>query len=160
MFKRISRVLAASTLLAGSVLGAAQAAEQEINFGIISTESSQNLKAMWDPFLADMGKQTGTKINAFFAPDYAGIIQGMRFDKVDIAWYGNKSAMEAVDRAGGEVAGRFQLSQPRPDARAGGPGAAWWRQRLPQPHAASDVLADQPGRARRIRGAKISQRLG
>lgn len=103
MFKRISRVLAASTLLAGSVLGATQAAEQEINFGIISTESSQNLKSMWDPFLADMGKQTGTKINAFFAPDYAGVIQAMRFDKVDVAWYGNKSAMEAVDRAGGEI---------------------------------------------------------
>ena len=103
MFKRISRVLAASTLLAGSVLGVAQAAEQEINFGIISTEASQNLKTVWDPFLADMGKQTGFKINAFFAPDYAGIIQGMRFDKVDVAWYGNKSAMEAVDRAGGEV---------------------------------------------------------
>jgi phosphonate transport system substrate-binding protein len=103
MFKRISRVLAASALLTGSVLGAAQAAEQEINFGIISTESSQNLRSMWDPFLADMGKQTGAKINAFFAPDYAGIIQGMRFDKVDVAWYGNKSAMEAVDRAGGEI---------------------------------------------------------
>ena len=27
----------------------------------------------------------------------------MRFDKVDLAWYGNKSAMEAVDRAGGEI---------------------------------------------------------
>jgi phosphonate transport system substrate-binding protein len=103
MFNRISRVLAASALFTGSLLGAAQAAEQEINFGIISTESSQNLKTMWDPFLADMSRQTGLKINAFFAPDYAGIIQGMRFDKVDVAWYGNKSAMEAVDRAGGEV---------------------------------------------------------
>ncbi|HBX54804.1 phosphonate ABC transporter substrate-binding protein [Pseudomonas sp. UBA2684] len=103
MFKRISHVLAASALLTGSILGSAQAAEQEINFGIISTESSQNLKGTWDPFLADMSKQTGMKINAFFAPDYAGIIQGMRFDKVDVAWYGNKAAMEAVDRAGGEV---------------------------------------------------------
>jgi phosphonate transport system substrate-binding protein len=103
MFKRISRVLAASALVTGSLLGAAQASEPELNFGIISTEASQNLKTMWDPFLADMSQQTGFKINAFFAPDYAGIIQGMRFDKVDIAWYGNKSAMEAVDRAGGEV---------------------------------------------------------
>lgn len=103
MFKRISQVLAASVLLTGSLLGAAQAAEQELNFGIISTESSQNLKTVWDPFLADMAEQTGLKINAFFAPDYAGIIQGMRFDKVDVAWYGNKSAMEAVDRAGGQV---------------------------------------------------------
>jgi len=102
MFKRIGHMLAASALVTGSLLGSAQAAE-ELNFGIISTESSQNLKAMWEPFLADMSKQTGVKINAFFAPDYAGIIQGMRFDKVDVAWYGNKSAMEAVDRAGGEI---------------------------------------------------------
>ncbi|WAJ39494.1 phosphonate ABC transporter substrate-binding protein [Pseudomonas sp. GOM7] len=102
MFKRIGQVLAASVLVTGSLLGSAQAAE-ELNFGIISTESSQNLKTMWDPFLADMSKQTGIKINAFFAPDYAGIIQGMRFDKVDVAWYGNKAAMEAVDRAGGEI---------------------------------------------------------
>lgn len=42
-------------------------------------------------------------VEAFFAPDYAGIIEGMRFGKVHVAWHGNKSAMEAVDRAGGEV---------------------------------------------------------
>lgn len=103
MFKRISHVFAVSALLAGSVLGTAQAADQEINFGIISTESSQNLRSTWDPFLKAMSEKTGMKIKAFFAPDYAGIIQGMRFDKVDVAWYGNKAAMEAVDRAGGEV---------------------------------------------------------
>lgn len=50
-----------------------------------------------------MEKKLGVKVNAFFAPDYAGIIQGMRFNKVDIAWYGNLSAMEAVDRANGQV---------------------------------------------------------
>jgi phosphonate transport system substrate-binding protein len=43
------------------------------------------------------------KVNAFFASDYAGIIEGMRFNKVHVAWFGNKSAMEAVDRANGEV---------------------------------------------------------
>lgn len=104
MFNRIGRVLAASALLTGSLLGGAHAEDgKELNFGIISTESSQNLRAVWDPFLAAMSERTGMKINAFFAPDYAGIIQGMRFDKVDLAWYGNKSAMEAVDRAGGEI---------------------------------------------------------
>jgi phosphonate transport system substrate-binding protein len=81
----------------------ASAELKEINFGIISTEASMNLKTMWEPFLADMEKATGLKINAFFASDYAGIIEGMRFNKVHIAWYGNKSAMEAVDRAEGEV---------------------------------------------------------
>ena len=79
------------------------AVAQEVNFGIISTESSQNLKTVWNPFLAEMASKTGLKINPFFASDYAGVIEGMRFGKVDLAWFGNKSAMEAVDRAGGEV---------------------------------------------------------
>ena len=76
---------------------------QDINFGIISTESTQNLKASWQPLIEDMNKQTGLKVTAFFAPDYAGIIEGMRFNKVQLAWLGNKAAMEAVDRANGEV---------------------------------------------------------
>jgi phosphonate transport system substrate-binding protein len=31
------------------------------------------------------------------------VIEAMRFNKVQVAWYGNKSAMEAVDRANGEI---------------------------------------------------------
>jgi phosphonate transport system substrate-binding protein len=76
---------------------------QDINFGIISTEATQNLKQDWQPLIDDMSRQTGLKVTAFFAPDYAGIIEGMRFNKVHLGWFGNKSAMEAVDRAGGEV---------------------------------------------------------
>ena len=76
---------------------------QDINFGIISTEATQNLKAEWQPLIDDMVKQTGMKVTAFFAPDYAGIIEGMRFNKVQVAWLGNKSAMEAVDRSNAEV---------------------------------------------------------
>jgi phosphonate transport system substrate-binding protein len=89
-----------STTLAG---GVASAAQQELNFGIISTETSQNLRSIWQPFLKDMEKETGYRIHAFFASDYAGIVTGMQYKKVQLAWYGNKAAMEAVDRAGGEV---------------------------------------------------------
>ena len=100
--KLVARALAATAISAG-LIASAQAQTTELNFGIISTESSQNLKTVWDPFLEDMAEQTGLKVNAFFASDYAGVIEGMRFDKVDVAWFGNKSAMEAVDRANGEV---------------------------------------------------------
>jgi phosphonate transport system substrate-binding protein len=71
--------------------------------GIIATESSSNLKTAWQPLLDDMQKATGLKVNAFFAPDYSGVIEGMRFNKVQVAWMGNKSGMEAVDRSQGEV---------------------------------------------------------
>jgi phosphonate transport system substrate-binding protein len=76
---------------------------KQINFGIIATESSQHLKQQWEPFLKDMETALGVPVVAFFAPDYAGVIEGMRFKKVEVAWFGNKSAMEAVDRAGAEV---------------------------------------------------------
>ena len=49
----------------------------------------------------------GVKVNGFYATDYAGIIEAQRFNKVQIAWYGNKSAIEAVDRANGEVFAQF-----------------------------------------------------
>jgi phosphonate transport system substrate-binding protein len=93
-------VIALSASVFGGVAGAAQ---QELNFGIINTESSQNLKTLWQPFLHDMEKATGLKINAFFASDYAGIVTAMQYNKVHLAWYGNKAAMEAVDRSDGEV---------------------------------------------------------
>jgi phosphonate transport system substrate-binding protein len=99
MRKSITRAFFAATALL--IAGAAQA--EEINFGIISTESTMNLKPKWEPYLAEMSKQTGLDIKPFFATDYAGIIEGMKFGKVQAAWYGNKAGMEAVDRADGEV---------------------------------------------------------
>lgn len=90
-------------VLAATAVGSALAQPSEINFGIIATESATHLKQDWQPILDDMEKETGYKVKAYFASDYAGIIEAMRFKKVDVAWMGNKSGIEAVDRAGGEV---------------------------------------------------------
>ena len=104
MLKKLLAGLATTALVSLATAGPAAAQTmKEFNFGIISTESSQNLKSDWQPILDDMAQKTGMKINAFFASDYAGIVEAMRFNKVQAAWFGNKSAMEAVDRAGGEV---------------------------------------------------------
>lgn len=81
----------------------AAAQTTEINFGVISTEASVNQKKNWEPFVEAMSKATGLKVNAFYATDYAGVIEAMRFNKVQVAWYGNKAGMEAVDRSDGEV---------------------------------------------------------
>ena len=91
-----------------TLAGIAHANEvREINFGIIATEKAGALKQMWEPFLEDMSKAIGMKVNGFYATDYAGIIEAQRFNKLQIAWYGNKSAIDAVDRAGGEVFAQF-----------------------------------------------------
>lgn len=101
--KIVKRALAglAAVMLAGASYA------QEVNFGIISTDRSAAIKSLWDPFIEDMQKETGLKVNAFFSTDYTGIIEAQRFNKVQVAWYGNKSAIEAVDRANGEVFAQF-----------------------------------------------------
>ena len=105
MLRPLKMLMAGLALL---VAGTASAAEvKELNFGIIATEKAGALKQMWEPFLDDLSKAVGVKVNGFYATDYAGIIEAQRFNKVQIAWYGNKSAIDAVDRANGEVFVQF-----------------------------------------------------
>ncbi len=101
--KLISRCMLGMLMAAASVTASADDALKTLNFGIISTESSQNLRQDWQPVIDDMSRKLGVKVTPFFAPDYAGVIEGMRFNKVQMAWLGNKAAIEAVDRASGEV---------------------------------------------------------
>jgi phosphonate transport system substrate-binding protein len=89
--------------IAALSLAATVAHAQDINFGIIATDSASTQRERWEPFFRDMEKKTGLSVKSFYAPDYAGVIEAMRFNKIQVAWYGNKSAMEAVDRANGEV---------------------------------------------------------
>ena len=99
MTTSIRQLLAAASL----GLAATLAHAQEINFGVIATDSASTQRERWEPFFRDMEKKTGLTIKSFYAPDYAGVIEAMRFNKVQVAWYGNKSAMEAVDRSNGEI---------------------------------------------------------
>lgn len=95
----VLRLITAAALTA-LALGATA---QEINFGIIATDSASAQRDRWEPFFRDMEQKTGLKVTSYYAPDYAGVIEAMRFNKIQVAWYGNKAAMEAVDRANGEV---------------------------------------------------------
>ena len=99
----LKKMLATSVVAVTLGLVSQTASAQELNFGIIATESSQNLRQQWQPVLDELNRKTGLKVTAFFAPDYAGVIEAMRFNKVQLGWFGNKSAMEAVDRSNGEV---------------------------------------------------------
>ncbi|CAA7626435.1 phosphonate ABC transporter substrate-binding protein [Magnetospirillum sp. UT-4] len=100
---KITHIALAAAAAVGTFAATSASAMETLNFGIISTESTTNLKQEWVPFIEAMEKQTGLKVRPFFAPDYAGVIEGMRFNKVQVAWFGNKSAMEAVDRSGGAI---------------------------------------------------------
>lgn len=105
MIKIVKTMLTALALTAATVASANDI--KELNFGIIATEKASAMKQMWEPFLEDMSKSVGIKVNGFFATDYAGVIEAQRFNKIQIAWYGNKAAIDAVDRSQGEVFAQF-----------------------------------------------------
>jgi len=99
----LTRRLAVATFALAATLASAAAVAQEISFGVIATDSASTQRERWEPFFRDMERKTGLTVKSFYAPDYAGVIEAMRFNKVQVAWYGNKAAMEAVDRANGEI---------------------------------------------------------
>jgi phosphonate transport system substrate-binding protein len=79
----------------------------EVSFGILGTDASSALRQNWHPLLEDMSKATGLEVRGFFATDYAGLVEAMRFNKIQVAWLGAKAALESVDRAEAEVFAQF-----------------------------------------------------
>jgi phosphonate transport system substrate-binding protein len=107
MNMRFTKMVLAAAMVGSMALStvAVKAEEEitELTFGIIPTDSIDNLKKGFEPFAADLSKKMGIKINTQYGQDYASVIEAMRFKKVDFAWFGNKSAIEACNRADAEV---------------------------------------------------------
>lgn len=103
LLKTLLAVVTASTVALSTVPVQAEEEMTELTFGIIPTDSLDNLKKGFEPFAADLSKKMGIKIKTQYGQDYASIIEAMRFKKVDFAWFGNKSGIEAADRANGET---------------------------------------------------------
>ncbi len=89
---------------AGMAGGAAPAGE--IRFSVLSTEASASMAEYWRPILADMSRQTGLRVTPYFTSNYTLLIEAMKFKKTDAGWFSNRSGLEAVRRAGGEVFAR------------------------------------------------------
>jgi phosphonate transport system substrate-binding protein len=75
----------------------------EIKFGIFATEAWETLRPNWEPFLAAQSAATGLRVSAYYAPTYEALVDALSRNEVQIAWLGNKSAIEAAGRANSEV---------------------------------------------------------
>ena len=82
-------------------------APSEITFSILSAEGQASSGPLWQPLLDDMSKAVGVPVKPFFAGNYNVLIEAMRFNQTQVAWFSAKPALEAVDRAQGEVIARI-----------------------------------------------------
>jgi phosphonate transport system substrate-binding protein len=81
-------------------------APKEITFGILPAENQASMGPIWEPLLADLSKQIGVPVKARYVSNYAGLIEAMRFNQAQMGWYSALPALDAVQRANGEVLGR------------------------------------------------------
>ena len=97
--------LALTALLSGCAKPQLKASE-ELNFSILSAEDQQSMSRVWQPLLDDLQAQTGLKVKPFFASNYTGQIEAMRFKQAQIGWFSALPSLEAVNRSGAQVLGR------------------------------------------------------
>ena len=80
---------------------------QVIKFGFESPEQQGAMGQRWQPVLDDLEKQTGLKVEAYYASSYTAVIEAMRFNQVQVGWFSALPTLEAERRADGEVLGRI-----------------------------------------------------
>lgn len=105
-FLRAALAIAAVGAFSCQSIVNARADERVLGVALIAPESTPALEARWAPLLSALSASIGVPIEVRFFPDYSGAVWSMRDDRSQIAWFGNKSAIEAVDFAEGEVFAR------------------------------------------------------
>lgn len=106
--RSVGLALAALGLLASACSKpAAPAASQTITFSVLSAEDQQSMSKWWQPLFDDMSKATGLTIKPFYASNYTSLVEAMRFKQTQVGWFSALPALEAVNRADGQVLGRI-----------------------------------------------------
>lgn len=72
----------------GSAEPNAQGFPETLTLAAIPAENSSDLKASYEPLIKMLEKETGSKVEFVQASDYAGVVEGMIADNVDLAFFG------------------------------------------------------------------------
>lgn len=106
---RIVRILALALALCASVSSLAQAkpdwAQQypEVTLGVITSENESDKVIRYKPVEQYFEKRFGIKINWRTATDYAGIIEGVKAGKIQLAYFGPASYAKCYIVTNGKV---------------------------------------------------------
>ncbi len=107
--------LALAALIAAAPLSVAQAQAQTqdrdgprrtLTFSILSAEGQASSGPLWQPLLDDLEQAVGVPVTTRFGSNYNVLIEAMRFDQTQVGWFSALPAVQAIDRAEGEVIAR------------------------------------------------------
>ena len=98
MLNRRTAITALAALAFSATATAAQdwkSKYPELVFAVVPAENASGVTERWQPFLAYLSKELGTKVTLRIANDYAAVIEGQRSGNIHIASYGSASFARA-----------------------------------------------------------------
>lgn len=108
--RRLGLIAAAAAMLGLAACGGgdskSSAAPTELTFSILSAEGQASAGPLWQPLLDDMSKAIGVPVKPYFGSNYTVLVEAMRGNQTQVAWFSAKPAVEAIDRADAEVIAR------------------------------------------------------
>ena len=96
-------VISASALALALSLNAMSAQARDLVMGLIPAENNEEMVQKFEPMRLHLEKKLGQKVKVYTATDYAGVIEGMKKKRVDVAWFGPLSYYLAEQEAGAEA---------------------------------------------------------
>lgn len=70
-----------------------------LRVGLIPNQAPDRIKAQYRPFGEYLSKTLGKPVELFVATDYAGVVEAMASDKLDLAYFGGLTYLQAQRRA-------------------------------------------------------------
>jgi len=75
-------------------------------FSIQSSEGQASSGPIWQPLLNDLQRELGIPVEPIFGSNYSVLVEAMRANQSQVAWFSALPAVQAVDRAQAEVIAR------------------------------------------------------
>jgi phosphonate transport system substrate-binding protein len=76
-----------------------QQANQILRVGLVPNQAPDKIKAQYEPFRQYLSNALGMPVELFVATDYAGVVEAMANDKLDVAYFGGLTYVQAKQRA-------------------------------------------------------------
>lgn len=70
-----------------------------LRIGLVPNQSPDKIKAQYEPFKQYLEKTLNKKVELFVATDYAGVVEAMASDKLDVAYFGGLTYVQAREKA-------------------------------------------------------------
>lgn len=70
-----------------------------LRVGLVPNQAPDKIKAQYEPFRKYLSEQLNMPVELFVATDYAGVVEAMANDKLDVAYFGGLTYVQAKQRA-------------------------------------------------------------